>query len=98
MMSFRHSYLPLFKMLTTAHIRAFSAHKAISPCGRGLHRYTHERQVHGNLLGKLIRGSQSGCININFAYISIIILARHFKFTGAPVQRLQLAMVALTSK
>ena len=44
--------------------------------------------------GKLEYG-QSGCI---FAYISMTTRARDFKFAGTPVQRLQLAMVALTQK
>ena len=39
--------------------------------------------------------SRSGCI---FAYISMTTRARDFKFAGTPVQRLQLAMVALTQK
>ena len=38
---------------------------------------------------------RSGCI---FAYISMTTRARDFKFAGTPVQRLQLAMVALTQK
>ena len=33
-----------------------------------------------------------------FAYISMTTRARDFKFAGTPVQRLQLAMVALTQK
>ena len=44
--------------------------------------------------GKLEYG-RSGCI---FAYISMTTRARDFKFAGTPVQRLQLAMVALTKK
>ena len=44
--------------------------------------------------GKLEYG-RSGCI---FAYISVTTRARDFKFAGTPVQRLQLAMVALTQK
>ena len=44
--------------------------------------------------GKLEYG-RSGCI---FAYISMTTRARDFKFAGTPVQRLQLAMVALTQK
>ena len=44
--------------------------------------------------GKLEYG-RSGCI---FAYISMTIRARGFKFAGTPVLRLQLAMVALTQK
>ena len=39
--------------------------------------------------------SRSRCI---FAYISMTTRARGFKFAGTPVQRLQLAMVALTQK
>ena len=42
--------------------------------------------------GKLEYG-RSECI---FAYISMTTRARDFKFAGTPVQRLQLAMVALT--
>ena len=38
---------------------------------------------------------RSECI---FAYISMTTRARDFKFAGTPVQRLQLAMVALTQK
>ena len=38
---------------------------------------------------------RSGCI---FAYISMTTRARDFKFAGTLVQRLQLAMVALTQK
>ena len=37
----------------------------------------------------------SGCI---FAYISMTTQARNFKFAGTPVQKLHLAMVALTQK
>ena len=44
--------------------------------------------------GKLEYG-RSRCI---FAYISMTTRARDFKFAGTPVQRLQLAMVALTQK
>ena len=44
--------------------------------------------------GKLEYG-RSGCI---FAYISVTTRARDFKFAGTPVQRLQLAMIALTQK
>ena len=44
--------------------------------------------------GKLEYG-RSGCI---FAYISMTTQARDFKFAGTPVQKLQLAMVALTQK
>ena len=44
--------------------------------------------------GKLEYG-RSGCI---IAYISMTTRARDFKFAGTPVQRLQLAMVALTQK
>ena len=44
--------------------------------------------------GKLVYG-RSECI---FAYISMTTRARDFKFAGTPVQRLQLAMVALTQK
>ena len=33
-----------------------------------------------------------------FAYISMTTRARDFKFAGTPVQKLQLAMVALTQK
>ena len=44
--------------------------------------------------GKLEYG-RSGCI---FAYISMTTQARDFKFAGTPIQRLQLAMVALTQK
>ena len=46
------------------------------------------------LCGKLEYG-RSGCI---FTYISMTTWARDFKFAGTPVQRLQLAMVALTQK
>ena len=46
--------------------------------------------------GKLEYG-RSGCIRI-FAYISVTTRARDFTFAGTPVQRLQLAMVALTQK
>ena len=38
---------------------------------------------------------RSGCI---FVYISMTTRARDFKFAGTPVQRLQLAMVALAQK
>ena len=44
--------------------------------------------------GKLEYG-RSGCI---LAYISMTTRARDFIFAGTPVQRLQLAMVALTQK
>ena len=44
--------------------------------------------------GKLEYG-RSGCI---LAYISLSTRARGFKFAGTPVQRLHLAMVALTQK
>ena len=44
--------------------------------------------------GKLEYG-RSGCI---FAYISMTTRAKDFKFAGTSVQRLQLAMVALTQK
>ena len=37
--------------------------------------------------------SRSGCI---FPYISMTTRARDFKFAGTPVQKVQLAMVALT--